>query len=112
MNKVNRIILDFIKHNIRKVFVTILVFLLGTILALIPAKITQIIIDAGFINKNLKIIIVLSISLLIIYGLKVLSEFLTSKIFIELSTSLMKKLKDEIYDRILSLDMSFFQKMK
>lgn len=110
MNKVNRIILDFIKHNIRKVFVTILVFLLGTILALIPAKITQIIIDAGFVNKNLKIIIVLSISLLIIYGLKVLSEFLTSKIFIELSTSLMKKLKDEIYDRILSLDMSFFSK--
>lgn len=112
MNKVNRIILRYIKQNIKKVAITIIIFLMGSILSLIPAKITQLIIDSGFMNKDLNLIILLAFGLLIVYIGKVVSEFITNKIFINLSSGLMKSLKDEIYNRILTLDMSFFPIMK
>lgn len=106
----NQIILRYVKQNVVKVLTTVVVFVLGSVLSLIPAKITQLIIDLGFMNKNLKIIILLSLSLLLIYFVKVVTEFLSNKIFINLSSGMMKCLKDEIYNRILALDMSFFSK--
>lgn len=48
MNEVNHIILRYIKQNMKKVAITIIIFLMGSILSLIPAKITQLIIDSGF----------------------------------------------------------------
>ena len=108
MNEVNHIILRYIKQNMKKVAITIIIFLMGSILSLIPAKITQLIIDSGFMNKDLNLIILLAFGLLIVYIGKVVSEFITNKIFINLSSGLMKCLKDEIYNRILTLDMSFF----
>nr|MCR4943415.1 ABC transporter ATP-binding protein/permease [Clostridium sp.] len=85
-------------------------FLIGAVLAILPAKLTQYIIDNGFCNKNFKLIVILSVLLLVIYAGKVFCDFMTQKIFINLSTELLKKLKDEIYSGILTLDMIFFYK--
>lgn len=48
--------------------------------------------------------------MLVLYASKVLCEFLSNRFFINISSNIIKRLKDEIYKKILSLDMSFFSK--
>ena len=86
------------------------IFLISVIISLIPAKIIQLIIDKGFMFKDYKMILFYSGILLSLYIGKVICDFLSNRFFINISTNLIKKLKDEIYRRMLSLDMSFFSK--
>lgn len=102
------IILIYIKENKMMTIVTIIMFLLGCIFSLAPAKEIQLIIDKGFYGRKLDLIIILSSILLLTYFGQVLCEYITQKCFIEISSSLLKKLKDEIYNKLLNLDISFF----
>ncbi|MDI3508259.1 MAG: hypothetical protein PWP48_714 [Clostridiales bacterium] len=110
MNKVFNIIWDYIKTKKATTLFAIILFLMGAGLALVPAKVIQLIIDDGFGQKNFQRIIVLCMVLLAVYIGKVISDYITQKLFIDMSSSLLKILKDEIYNKILSLDMSFFTK--
>ena len=108
MKNTYKIIFNYLKNKKLSTLLTIVLFFIGAVLAILPAKLTQYIIDNGFGNRNFKLIVILSILLMIIYAGKVFCDFMTQKIFINLSTDLLKKLKDEIYSRILTLDMTFF----
>ncbi len=108
MKNIYKIIVDYLKSKKLSTLLTIVLFFIGAVLAILPAKLTQYIIDNGFGNRNFKLIVILSLLLMIIYAGKVFCDFMTQKIFINLSTDLLKKLKDEIYSRILTLDMTFF----
>lgn len=110
MKKVKKIIYQHICENKIIVLFTCLLFITAVITSLIPAKITQLIIDKGFIAEDYEKILLYSIILLVLYISKVVCDFLTNKFFINISTNLIKRLKDEIYKRILYLDMSFFNK--
>ncbi len=108
MKQIKNIIFGYLKKNRIKCIVVCITFLLASLLALLPAKFTQLIIDDGFLKKDYSIIVKYAFVLLLIYCGKVIGDFYSNRIFIDISSGILKKIKDEIYNRILFIDMKFF----
>lgn len=98
----------YMKNNQLKFFLAMLLFVSVSLLAMLPAKITQLIIDNGFEKKNFNIILVMTVALITIYILNVIFDYVSNNIFINISTDVLKKFKDEIYNKVLNMDLSFF----
>lgn len=89
-----------------------LLFVSVSLLAMLPAKITQLIIDNGFEKKNFNIILIMTVALITIYIFNVIFDYVSNNIFINISTDVLKKFKDEIYNKVLNMDLSFFFKQR
>ena len=101
-------IIKYIKKDIFRFIGASILLLLLSILAIFPAMITKVIIDAGFINRNFNIIIKLSILLGFLYIGKSILNYFTNKLFINIGQNLCLQLKSDVFSRLLRFPLDFF----
>lgn len=110
MKYIKKIVKNHIKVNKLSFFSSIILYFSSAALAMLPAKIIQLIIDEGFLKRNITSLLTYIALLLCSYLLKILFTYISNRNLIELSTSLLKKIKNEIYVRLMSMDFSFYSK--
>lgn len=79
-----------------------------SLITVAPVKLTQIIIDKGFIEKDFKVIIICTISLLVLYIGKFILSFIVNKIFIESGQKIISLMRRDLYNRVLLFPLEYF----
>lgn len=110
MKYIKNIVKNHIKENRLSFFSSVILYLSSAALAMLPAKIIQLIIDEGFLKKNITLLLIYIALLMCSYLFKILFTYISNRNLIELSNGLLKKIKNEIYIRLMSMDFSFYSK--
>lgn len=108
MTEVRRIIKAFVKKNIFKVVISIILFLISAFISVLPAKVYEHIINQGFMKRNLNIVLISCALLIGIYIIRVLFSYLSNNYLIVLGNELVALIKESIYERLFILDLNFY----
>lgn len=101
---------DYLKSHKLKTLIAIMLYFGAAILAMLPAKIIQLIIDEGFLKGSRKTLLLFAGLLLIVYISKAVFSYISNNKLIELGNGLLVRIKSKIYDRLMSMDLSFYSK--
>lgn len=103
-------VLEFLKKQKLKAIMSITLYFAASILAMLPAKVIQLIIDEGFLKGSKKYLFLFSGLLILVYISKSISSYISNNKLIELGNELLVIIKSKIYDRLMSMDLSFYSK--
>lgn len=95
------------KYRSGLVFAVLLMLFLAYV-GVIPAQLTQMIIDEGFIARNFRLVLLISLSLTVLYVLKSFINYYSNSMFISISQKICSEIRLDAYDKVLNLPMSFF----
>lgn len=101
---------DYLKNHKAKSIIAIMLYFAAAILAMLPAKIIQLIIDEGFLKGSKKALLLFAGLLLVVYISKSVFSYISNNKLIELGNGLLVRFKSKIYDRLMSMDLSFYSK--
>ena len=110
MKKIRNILWLYFKGNKFSIIVAIFLFIGASCLAMLPAKLYQLIIDDAFVGQDMNALIKLSGLLLLISVARHRFEFISNKKLISLGNGLLRKMKSEIYSKLFAMDFSFYSK--
>lgn len=110
MKQLCQIIKKFILKNFIPLSSACILFISASALSMVPAKLLQLIIDKGFIEKSIKTLLFWIGILTLSYIIKYLCTYFSNKNLINLGNGLLKEIKSTIYNRLMSIDMSFYTK--
>lgn len=108
MQKIKSIIGLYLNANGLGALIAVVLFVSVSFLAMVPAKVTQLIIDRGFIERNRHDLLAFTSLLLITYLVKMLCSYYSNKQMINLSNGLLVRIKTEIYAKLMTMDLSFY----
>lgn len=100
----------YLKEHKAKAIIAITLYFATAILAMLPAKIIQLIIDEGFLKHSRRALLLFAGLLLIVYISKAVFSYISNNKLIELGNGLLVSFKSKIYDRLMSMDLSFYSK--
>lgn len=100
----------YLKEHKAKAIIAITLYFATAILAMLPAKIIQLIIDEGFLKRSRSALLLFAGLLLIVYISKAVFSYISNNKLIELGNGLLVSFKSKIYDRLMSMDLSFYSK--
>ncbi len=98
----------YIRHHKLEFFFVMILSVILSIIQSLPAKLTQLIFDKGFANKNLRYIIISALLLLVLQLSRTILSFFIGKKYMILGQKILKKIRSEIYRKILKLPMDFY----
>ncbi|ANW99894.1 lipid A export ATP-binding/permease MsbA [Thermoclostridium stercorarium subsp. thermolacticum DSM 2910] len=110
MRQLYQIIKNFVVKHFIHILSAFILFISASLLTMVPAKLLQLIIDKGFIAKNMKALLFWIGMLALSYLIKFVCTYYSNKNLINLGNSLLKEIKSAIYNRLMSIDMSFYTK--
>lgn len=110
MKQLSQIIRNFIAKRFVLILLACILFISASALSMVPAKLLQLIIDKGFIAKNIKALLFWIGMLTLSYLIKHLCTYYSNKNLINLGNNLLKEIKSAIYNRLMVIDMSFYTK--
>ena len=93
-------------HN-RLIFAIVLMIFLAYI-NIIPAQLSQKIIDDGFIAKDFNFVLLFSLLLGFLYLFKSLLNYYSNSKFISISQNICSEIRRDVYAKVLNLPMNFF----
>lgn len=93
MQKIKSIIGLYLSANGLGALIAVVLFVSASFLAMVPAKVTQLIIDRGFIGRNRHDLLAFTSLLLITYLAKMLCSYYSNKQMINLSNGLLVRIK-------------------
>ena len=102
------LILEYFKTRKINTLLSVLLYIAASVLAMLPAKIIQLVIDEGFLKRSKKSLLIFTGLLLFVYVCKSVFSYISNKKLIELGNGLLVKFKSKIYDRLMSMDLSFY----
>lgn len=108
MKHTTKIIAGYIKNNKSTFVLCMVAYIVMAALAMLPAKLLQLVIDEAFMKYNLKLLYWYIFLLALSYTVKNLLTFYANKGFILLANGLLKDIKSMIYNRLMQMDISFF----
>ncbi|MCX7904665.1 MAG: ABC transporter ATP-binding protein/permease [Caloramator sp.] len=108
MGELKRIIIGFVKKNIFRVVISIILFLISAFISVLPAKVYEYIINEGFMKRRLNIVLISCAILIGIYIFRVLFSYLSNNFLIVLGNELIGLIKESIYERLFILDLNFY----
>lgn len=108
MKRILNIIKNYFKGRRLLLITSTTLYVLSAALAMLPAKLLQLTIDEGFIKADVSALLFFIALLFIAYILKALFTYISNRGLIEIGNGLLKKVKGEIYSRLMSMDLSFY----
>lgn len=102
-----KVIVEFLKKNWWMCIVSIMTFILSSLLGVLPAKMYQLMIDEGFYNKSLKVVLVTSVVLIVIYLLKACMTYISNHKLLLMGNEITSEMKDSIIEKLFSLELNF-----
>ena len=77
---------------------------------MLPAKILQLVIDEGFLKENVRALLIYIGLLFLTYISKSIFTYTSNRQLIEIGNDILKRIKSEIYARLMSMDLTFYSK--
>lgn len=108
MNNLTKILWNYIKRFKLKFIFLFFCSILLAIIGVVPIKITQLIIDLGFIEKRFNIILILSMIILILHFVKSYLSYYIEKTYIIIGQKIISCIRRDLYNKVLLLPMNFF----
>lgn len=110
MDEIKDCIRRYFKQHFKSWVLSIILFMLTALLAMLPAKLLQLIIDEAFLKYNISILLKLCFILAVVHIAKAVSTYISNKYLIELGNGLLKQIKSRIYSKLYTMDMKFYTK--
>lgn len=92
------IVKDYMRRQKRLFVVSLVLYLITALLAMLPAKILQLTIDVGFMRSDVQALVLCIVALLLTHAIKSLLTYLSNKGMISFGNGLLKRVKSVIYD--------------
>ena len=108
MKHFRRIVKSYLRRNLFSFTGSIFLCVFAALLAMLPAKLIQLIIDDGFLKKDMPMLIKLILALAFTYLFKYAFTYFSNKLLIYLGNGLLKEVKAGIYDQLMTMDLSFY----
>lgn len=102
------IVKDYIRIHKWLFGVSITLYLITAMLAMLPAKILQLTIDIGFMKSDVSALVLCIVALLLTHAVKAALTYLSNKGMINFGNGLLKRVKGAIYDCLMEKDLSFY----
>lgn len=102
------IVKDYMRRQKRLFVVSLVLYLITALLAMLPAKILQLTIDVGFMRSDVQALVLCIVALLLTHAIKSLLTYLSNKGMISFGNGLLKRVKSVIYDCLMEKDLSFY----
>ncbi len=108
MQKIRTIVGLYLNAHRLEALIAAALFVSASFLAMVPAKVTQLIIDRGFIERNRHDLLTFTGLLLVTHLVKTLCSYYSNRRMINLSNGLLVRIKSEIYAKLMTMDLSFY----
>lgn len=98
----------YLLQHLKKLICAIVIVVTYSLISIIPAKLTQQLIDFGFVAKDLRYIIICSLCIGVIGIIKSGLSFVSIKQFSNIGHTIVANLRNDIFDKVLNFPIDFF----
>ena len=102
------IVKSYMQRNLFSFIGSMLLCIFAAVLAMLPAKLIQMVIDDGFLKRDMSMLIKLVLALAFAYLSKSAFTFFSNKLLIALGNGMLKEVKAGIYNQLMTMDLSFY----